>query len=60
MQHISETIIKYWPALIPFNFSENMTDNNMVMCQYISLIKNIMFKIPSLFVTRNSVFILFA
>lgn len=33
-----------------------MTDNSIVMCQYVSLIKNIMFKIPSLFVARSSVF----
>lgn len=37
-----------------------MTDINIVVCQYILLIKNIIFKIPSLFVARNSVFVMFA
>lgn len=60
MQYIFEMIINYWLALISFNFNGSMTDNSIVMCQYVSLIKNIMFRIPSLFVARSSVFVLFA
>lgn len=53
MQCISEMIIKYRPALIPVNFNGNMTNVRIVVCQYSSVIKIIMFKIPSLFVATK-------